>query len=415
MSESIISRDSSNSLKRSLSLPLITFYGLGTILGTGIYVLIGKIVGIAGIYAPFAFLLAAVVAFFTAFSYAELSSRYPSSAGAALYVEKAFSKRWLSTALGWSVVLTGIVSAGTMVNGFVGYLTIFIKSPLWLSITVLVIGLGLLAAWGINESVGTAAVITLVEVFGLILVLFMAGDSLSELPQRWQELVPPLSGSVWLNVTLGAFLAFYAFIGFEDMVNVAEEVKNPSRNLPLSILLALSIATLLYMLVALVSVLALPLDLLAQSDAPLASIIEHKGVHSPIIISLISLVAVVNGALVQIIMASRVVYGMSRQDMAPSMFNEVNNRTQTPIRATMLITLLILVLALWLPLVTLAKATSFIILVVFALVNLSLCYLKLGREPHPDGAVNYPLWIPILGFLLCLGLLILQVFSSLGK
>src|SRR3990172_1223865 len=360
MSESIISRDSSSSLKRSLSLPLITFYGLGTILGTGIYVLIGKIAGIAGIYAPFAFLLAAVVAFFTAFSYAELSSRYPSSAGAALYVEKAFSKRWLSTALGWSVVLTGIVSAGTMVNGFVGYLTIFIKSPLWLSITVLVIGLGLLAAWGINESVGTAAVITLVEVFGLILVLFMAGDSLSELPQRWQELVPPLSGSVWLNVTLGAFLAFYAFIGFEDMVNVAEEVKNPSRNLPLSILLALSIATLLYMLVALVSVLALPLDLLAQSDAPLASIIEHKGVHSPIII-------------------------------------------------------LILVLALWLPLVTLAKATSFIILVVFALVNLSLCYLKLGREPHPDGAVNYPLWIPILGFLLCLGILILQVFSSLGK
>src|SRR3989304_4597913 len=257
MSESIISRDSSNSLKRSLSLPLITFYGLGTILGTGIYVLIGKIVGIAGIYAPFAFLLAAVLAFFTAFSYAELSSRYPSSAGAALYVEKAFSKRWLSTALGWSVVLTGIVSAGTMVNGFVGYLTI--------------------------------------------------------------------------------------------------------------------------------------------------------------IISLIRLVCVGNGALVQIIMASRVVYGMSRQDMAPSMFNEVNNRTQTPIRATMLITLLILVLALWLPLVTLAKATSFIILVVFALVNLSLCYLKLGREPHPDGTVNYPLWIPILGFLLCLGLLILQVFSSLGK
>lgn len=401
------------SLKRSLSLPLITFYGLGTILGAGVYVLIGKIAGIAGIYAPFAFLLAAIVAFFTALSYAELSARYPLSAGAALYVEKAFSRRWLSAILGWSVVLTGIVSAGTMVNGFVGYLNIFIQSPPWLSITVLVVVLGLLAAWGINESVGTVAVITLVEVFGLILVLFMAGESLTELPERWRELVPPLSGSLWLSIALGAFLAFYAFIGFEDMVNVAEEVKNPSRNLPLSILLALSIATLLYMLVALVSVLALPLDLLAGSDAPLASIIEHKVGRSPVTISLISLVAVVNGALVQIIMGSRLVYGMSCRNMAPGLFNEVNHRTQTPIRATILITLLILVLALWLPLVTLAKATSFIILVVFALVNLSLFYLKLRGEPNPDGVVNYPLWVPIIGFLLCVGLLILQVLSIL--
>jgi amino acid transporter len=401
------------SLKRSLSLPLITFYGLGTILGAGVYVLIGKIAGIAGIYAPFAFLLAAIVAFFTAFSYAELSARYPLSAGAALYVEKAFSRRWLSAILGWSVVLTGIVSAGTMVNGFVGYLNIFIESPPWLSITVLVVGLGLLASWGINESVITAAVITLVEVFGLILVLFMAGDSLSELPERWQELIPPLSRSVWLGIALGAFLAFYAFIGFEDMVNVAEEVKNPSRNLPISILLALGIATVLYILVAVVAVLALPVDLLAKSDAPLASIIEHKVGHSPVTISLISLVAVVNGALVQIIMASRLVYGMSCQRLAPGLFNEVNQRTRTPIRATVLITLLILVLALWLPLVTLAKATSFIILVVFAVVNLSLFYLKLRGESNPHGVVNYPIWVPIIGFLLCLGLLILQVLSIL--
>jgi amino acid transporter len=403
------------SLKRSLSLPLITFYGLGTILGAGVYVLIGKVAGIAGMYAPLAFLMAAVVAFLTAFSYSELSSRYPFSAGAALYVEKAFSKRWLSTILGWSVVLTGIVSAGTMVNGFVGYLNIFVELPAWLTITVLSIGLGLLAAWGINESVGSAAVITLVEVFGLILVLFMAGGSLSELPERSRELIPPLSGSVWLSIALGAFLSFYAFIGFEDMVNVAEEVKNPSRNLPLSIILALSIATLLYMLIALVSVLALPLDLLAGSDAPLASIIEHKGGHSPVIIGLISLFAVVNGALVQIIMGSRLVYGMSCRNMAPGLFNEVNQRTRTPIRATILITLLILVLALWLPLVTLAKATSFIILLVFTLVNLSLCCLKLKRAPNPDGAVNYPILVPVFGFLSCLGLLSLQVFSGYGR
>lgn len=403
------------SLKRSLTLPLITFYGLGTILGAGIYVLIGKVAGIAGIYAPLAFLVAAVIAFFTAFSYAELSSRYPLSAGEALYVERAFSRRWLSAAVGWSVVLTGMVSAATMVNGFVGYLNIFVQLPAWFSITVLVIVLGILAAWGISESVGTAALITLVEVFGLILVIFLAGDKLTELPQRWREMVPPLSGSVWLSIALGAFLAFYAFIGFEDMVNVAEEVKNPGRNLPISIFLALGIATLLYILVAIAAVLALPLDLLSKSDAPLATIIEHKGRHSPVSIGLISLVAVLNGALVQIIMASRVVYGMSSQNMAPRLFNEVNNRTQTPLRATVLITILILVLALWFPLLTLARATSFIILLVFALVNLSLCFLKVRHEPHPDGVVNYPLWIPIVGFLLCVGILILQVVSSFGR
>ena len=377
--------------------------------------LIGKVAGISGIYAPVAFLVAAIIAFFTAFSYAELSSRYPLSAGEALYVEKAFSRRGLSAEVGWSVVLTGIVSAGTMVNGFVGYLNIFIELPAWLTITVLVIGLGVLSAWGISESVGTAAVVTLVEVFGLILVLFMAGDSLKEFPGRWREMVPPLSGGVWLGITLGAFLAFYAFIGFEDMVNVAEEVQNPSRNLPLSIFLALGIATLLYMLVALVSVLSLPLDLLSASDAPLATVIEHKGGYSPISIGLISLVAVVNGALVQIIMASRVVYGMSCQDMAPGLFSKVNKRTQTPIRATLFITLILLVLALWLPLVTLAKATSFIILIVFALVNLSLFFLKLKHEPNLDGAVSYPIFIPILGFMLCLGLLFLQVLSGYGR
>ncbi|HEX3034129.1 MAG TPA: amino acid permease [Thermodesulfobacteriota bacterium] len=402
-------------LKRSLSLPLITFYGLGTILGAGIYVLVGKVAGMAGLYAPLAFATAAIIAFFTAFSYAELSARYPLSAGEATYAEEAFSRRWLSAAVGWSVVLTGVVSAGTIVNGFVGYLRIFVQLPDWLAITLLVILLGLLAAWGISESVGTAAIITLVEVLGLIIVLFVAGDSLATLPDHWQELIPPVEGQVWIGILLGAFLAFYAFIGFEDMVNVAEEVKDPGRNLPLAIFLAVGVSTVLYILVALVAVLSLPLGLLTESDAPLATIIEEKSGRSPIIISLISLVAVVNGALVQIIMASRVVYGMGYQGMAPRIFAKVNPRTQTPILATVLVTLIILVLALWLPIVTLAKATSFIILIIFALMNLSLLRLKIRREPHPVGIANYPIFIPGIGFLLCVGLLVLQLIWGFGK
>ena len=235
-------------LKRSLSLPLITFYGLGTIIGAGIYVLIGEVAGRAGMYAPFAFLLAAVVAAFSAFAYAELSARYPLSAGEAIYVKEAFHRRWLTIATGWSVVLIGTVSAAALANGFIGYLRLFVRLPNWLAISLLVVGLGLLAAWGISQSVWVATIITLVELGGLLIVLFVARDGLAVLPQRWGELIPPPTADVWTGIALGGFLAFYAFIGFEDMVNVAEEVKNPRRNLPLAIILALCVSTLLYML-----------------------------------------------------------------------------------------------------------------------------------------------------------------------
>jgi amino acid transporter len=378
---------------------------LGTIIGAGIYVLVGKVAGLAGMYAPFAFALAAVIAGFTAFSYAELSARYPRSAGEAVYVEEAFHRRMLSGVTGWAVVLMGIVSSATLANGFVGYLRVFVQAPDWLAIVTLVIGLGLLAGWGISQSVWVATLTTLLELFGLLMVLFLAGDSLAELPQRWQQLIPPLRGDVWLGIMLAAFLAFYAFIGFEDMVNVAEEVKNPRRNLPLVI--ALIATTVIYVLIALVAVLAMAPQELARSDAPLASLIEQRG-HQSVSIGLIGLVAVVNGALIQIIMASRVVYGMARERMAPPTFATVNPRTQTPVRATIAVTLAILALALWLPLVKLAETTSFITLIVFALINLALWRLKL-RGPHPAGVVRCPLWVPVTGLTLCVGLLLFRI------
>jgi len=311
-------------LKRSLTLPLITFYGLGTILGAGVYVLIGKITARAGLYTPVAFLFAALIAAFSAFSYAELSSRFPKSAGEAVYVQEGFHWRWLTTLVGYMVVLTGIVSAAAIANGFIGYLHLFVSISDHLAITLLVLGLGGLAIWGIIESVIIATIITLFEVGGLIFVLAIAGHSLQSLPDRWAELVPTLDGHVWGGILVGAFLAFYAFIGFEDMVNVAEEVKNPSRNLPIAILLALGISTILYILVSLVAVLALPVNELASSNAPLALIVQKTSHFSPTIIGIISLVAVVNGALVQIIMASRVMFGMAQQGNGPQHFAKIN-------------------------------------------------------------------------------------------
>jgi len=311
------------------------------------------------------------------------------------------------------VILTGIVSAAAIANGFVGYLNVFFQVPDEVAIIAIVVALGLLSAWGIAESVGVAAIIAVIEIGGLILVLVIGGDSLLELKSRWQDVIPPMTADIWIGIALGAFLAFYAFIGFEDIVNIAEEVKAPTRNLPLAILLSLGISTILYVLVALVAILSLPLDSLINSKTPLADIVVQKSNQSPVIISLISLIAVINGALVQIIMASRVLYGMSRMQSAPRLFAVVNPTTQTPLYSTAVITLAVLVLALGFPLVTLAQVTSFIILLIFALVNLALLKVKFTLA-RPKEIFCYPIYIPVIGFLLCLGVVTLQIISTLG-
>jgi amino acid transporter len=399
------------SLKRSLSLPLLTFYGLGTIIGAGIYVLIGAVAGKAGLYAPISFVLAAIIAGFTAFSYAELSSRLPRSAGEALYIQEAFHIRWLSRTTGWSVVTIGIVSSATIANGFVGYLDAFIGVPAWLAVAVLVIAMGLIAGWGISESVWLATVITLIEIGGLLYVIVLGGEALMQLPSRWSELIPPLDSAAWGGILVGAFLAFYAFIGFEDMVNVAEEVNDAPRILPRAIVLALVISTLCYLSIAVVSVLAVPIEQLAASEAPLAAVIKSSSHGHTLLISAIGIIAVVNGAMIQIIMASRVLYGMGRTQLAPAFLATIHPRTRTPLLATTLVTLVILVLALWLPLVTLAQLTSMITLAVFTSVNVALIKLK-QRGEHPSAFINTPAWVPWIGAGMCLLFLIFQVADA---
>ena len=399
-------------LKRALNLAFLTFYGLGTILGAGIYVLVGKIAGIAGFYTPVAFLVAAAVAAVTAFSYAELASRPPKSAGEAVYVHEGFGIRSLSSAVGLLLVLAGVVSSATLANGFVGYFRVFFEVPGWLVITLLVAALGGLATWGIAESAVAATVATLVEISGLILIIVVSFGSLTTFPARLPELLPPFESTAWAGIAAGAFLAFYAFIGFEDMVNVAEEVKDPRRTLPRAIILAMAISTILYMLVATAAVLALPLTELASTHAPLALMFERATGKAPLVIAAISLFAVVNGALVQIIMGARVLYGMSEAGWLPRWFGRVHARRRTPHHATAFVTTAVLILALWLPLLTLAKATSFTILIVFALIHGALLRIK-RREPAPPGVRTYPAWIPAAGCVLTLGMLAFQTLSSI--
>jgi APA family basic amino acid/polyamine antiporter len=398
-------------LKRSLSLPLLTFYGLGTIVGGGFYALIGKVSVHAGMYTPLAFMTAAAIALFSAFSFAELSARYSRSAGESVYVMEAFHKENLSTLVGWMVISTGVVSAATLAVAIAGFLQDLIPGSENASLTAVVLLLGLVAAWGILESVTLAIVITVIEIGGLIFVVFIAGGNLEDLPQRWHELVPPVSSEVWKGIMLGGFLSFYSFIGFEDMVNVAEEVKNPRRNLPIAILLSVLLTMILYFLVTLTSVLTLPLDTLAQSKTPLADVVYTAGPGVQKGMGVISILAGANGALVQIIMAARVAYGMADTGVAPTWFAAVHPKTRTPLRATAFMTGVILILALWFPLVTLAQVTSTIILVIFSLVNLSLVVIKL-REPEPPPDIpDYPVFLPILGLVTCAGFLLFRVIS----
>lgn len=357
-------------LRRRLSLVHITLYGLGTTIGAGIYALIGEVAGAAGMFAPISFLVAALL-----------------------------------------VVLAAVVSSATIINGFVGYFQTLFDVPRAVAITALALALCGLAAWGIGESVTVAAVFTVMEIGGLLLIIWAGGDSLADLPARAVEFVPPGTALAWGGIMTGAFLAFYAFIGFEGMVNVAEEVKDAPKVLPFAIVITLVVTLLLYMAVAVVSVLTVPPDELAASGAPLALVFERGSGTSALPITAISVFAIVNGALIQMILASRVLYGMAGQGWIPAVLGRVHPYTRTPVIATGLVAAVILGLALWFQLGLLAKATSVVALIVFTVVNLSLWRVK-RRAPAPAGLTIYPTWVPVAGAVVSAGFLLSELFRA---
>jgi len=398
-------------LKRTISLPLVTFYGIGTILGAGIYVLVGKVAGEAGMATPFAFLLASLLAGFSAFSYAELSSRYPRSAGEAVYLHRAFGIQQFSLLMGMLIIVIGMVSSATMIHGFVGYLQVFVEVPPWLVKVLLIGSLATVVIWGISQSVIVASVLTIIEIIGLLMIIWVTRDNLAIAPSMFESMLPSLDFSVWLGVMMGAFIAFYAFVGFEDIVNVAEEVVDPVKNVPRAVVISLVVTTVFYIIISVACVVTISPEKLATSDAPLAMIYEQQTGQSPTLIALISLLSIVNGALIQLVMASRILYGMSHQGWIPSILGHVNAVTQTPIIATSIIASIILVLVLWLPLLSLAKITSLVTLIVFSLVNLALLVIKLKGEQHD--AFSIPIWVPFTGFIACGGFVIFQLYQMI--
>lgn len=393
-------------LKRAIGLPRLVLYGLGTTIGAGIYVLVGETAGRAGIYAPMAFVLSAFVMAFSAASFAEFSGRVPQSAGEAVYVDQGFRKPWLAALAGYAIILAGIVAAAAISLGCAGYVALLVPLPEPVIVTALFLVMGLLAVWGIQESITAASVLTLIEVVGLLVIIgagFVANpDLLQELP----DVAPSISDSAaWTGIIGASLIAFFAFIGFDDVVNVVEETVNPARIMPWAIGITLVVVTLLYVFVSIVAVDALPLEELAASRAPIGLLFERLTGISPVTITLIAIAATMNGIVIQIIMASRVMYGLGRKRYLPQLLSEVNATTHTPIYSTVLVAGTGLFFALFVPLDKLAEFTSQLILLIFGLVNISLVIIKFRGDPAPEGVFTVPVFVPIMGAVTCFLLL----------
>ncbi|NKB28211.1 MAG: amino acid permease [Rhodobacteraceae bacterium] len=391
-------------LIRAISLPLLVLYGLGVTIGAGLYVLIGSAVAQAGSFAPSSFLLAAIVMGFTAGSFAELTGRFPKSAGEAIYVDAGFAWPWLTRATGGFIILSAIVAAAAITLGGAGYVVSIIDLPKPWVVAGIVVIMGTVAAWGVLESVTFAAIFTVLEIVGLMIIVIAGLWTHPDIVLRLPEVLPPLSDTVALSaVFTTSLIAFFAFIGFDDVVNLVEETKSPKRDMPRAIIWTLLAATLIYFLVVSVAVLTVPHEQLTGTDAPISVLFERLTGLSPLAITLIAIAATLNGVVIQIIMASRVLYGLGNAGRIPGVFARVNPVTHTPLISTVIVS--VLVLALFLPIERLAETTTQIILVVFVLVNLSLVRIKLRGDPAPEGVFVAPIWVPVLGVVTCLGLL----------
>jgi len=375
-------------LKRRIGLGLLTAYGVGVMVGAGIYVLVGAVAAEAGIHAPWAFLLAGVIAAPTALSYAEFSTRIPEAAGEAAFVEKGFNLPLLGLIVGLAIVAAGTVSASAVLSGGVGYLMALVPIPAFAGIVILGVLLTTVAVVGVLESLALAAIFTAIELIGLALVVWVgfsvepSADFLA--PQPF----------VLGGVAAAAVLAFFAFIGFEDIVNMAEEVERPERNMPMAILLSLVITTTIYALVSWATVRAVPLAELGQSRQPLALVWQAGRGGDAQFLSAIAVFAALNGVLAQIVMASRVMFGLGRKHKALGMFTTTHPKRGTPVLATVLIGALVIIGAMALPLATLAEATSTILLTVFVVVNASLIALK---RRTPEAPFQVPMAVPVFG------------------
>jgi len=396
-------------LNRTLTLPMLVFYGVGVTIGAGIFALIGETIAIAGSKAPISFLLAGIVAAATGLSYAKLAAVYPRAAGEAIFVKIGIGPTW-GQLVGIGVTLTAIISSAVITISFAGYMAQIVPLPLPVLALGILALLATVASIGVKQSVIFAAVITVIELGALCVIVLFGFDNLL-VAQNWiQAFTPPTDIVQWSAITSTTLLAFFAFVGFEDIENMAEETINPHENVPKAIIITLVITVIIYALVALIAVSAPNPNQIAQSEAPLAELFGQLSGQNGQLIAAAATIAMVNGILVQIVMASRVIFGMSKEGLLPNAFAKLDEKRKTPVRATVFVSILIAILALSFPLAQLAKTTSIVILIVFTLVNVSLW--RIGGKA--DAPISLKSWkhLGLVGAALSAGLLLAELANQ---
>lgn len=384
-------------LQRHIGLVSLTLYGVGDILGSGIYGLVGKAAGQLGNFVWLAFLVSFLVALTTGISYAALGARYPRAAGSSFIIWKAFRSPFLAFVAGLATLASGLTSMAAAANIFAGYFTGMLPVvPMWLGILGFCCLLTGIVLKGIKESIWANTVCTLIEVSGLVLVIAAGLPYLGEVNLADVQSIPGGAGLSSTLILSGAVLTFYSFVGFEDLLNVSEEVVQPKRNVPLGLMLALLIASSIYMLVAVVAVSVIPAAQLGESKQPLVDVIATSWPWFPTkIFSVIALFAVSNTALLNFIMGSRLLYGLGNLGLIPKFFSRVHGRTRTPYVAILATAAIFLILAYVGDVSSLARATSLFVLSVFMLMCASLFWFQ--RLEKRRRRWRIPQIVPLLG------------------
>ncbi|MBY0414246.1 MAG: APC family permease [Bdellovibrionales bacterium] len=387
-------------LLRTLRLPMLTFYGTGMILGAGIYSIIGKAAGIAGESLWQGFLLAGIAALLTALSYAELATMYPTAGGEYIYLRKAFSKnRWVAGTIGNLVIFAGCASAATVALAFSSYLQHFITLPSFFVASVILIIFTVINMVGINQSSLTNAIFTIIEIVGLVIFIWLGsirpefGKALTTIPT--------------LATVSSAALIIFAFLGFENIVSLAEETILPEKNIPQAIFLSLTISTVLYIFVSLAAVVLMPIEQLALTESALLDASLKSSQNIAGILGGIALFSTANTVLIALVTTSRIIYGISKDNSLPQFLSKTLNKKKTPWAAALVAMLFAVFLLPFGKVETLASIASFSTMIVFIAVNIALIHLR-----QTDSKINRPFRVPcsigsipvlpVLGIIVCI-------------
>jgi len=397
-------------LKRVMGPWLLLLFIIGDVLGTGIYALTGQVAKQVGGAVWLPFVVAFLVALITAFSYLELVTKYPQAAGAALYTHKAFRLHFLTFLVAFAVMCSGLTSASTAARAFSANMAHAFGLELGGGLAITLAGLAFMAVVaainfrGVAESVKMNVVLTCVELSGLLIIIFIGfmaiGAGQGDVSRVLELKTAGDTGWFW-PVIAATTLAFFAMVGFEDSVNMAEECKDPTRIFPKVLLAGLLVTGLVYVLVSISAITLVPASQLAEGETPLLKVVEAGAPGFPLgIFAFITMFAVANTALINMLMASRLIYGMGREGVLPAVFGRVHAGRRTPYVAIVFTTLLAFALITFVgEIPALGGTTALLLLCVFVVVNIAVLVLRRDRVAHEHFAT--PAVLPVLGVLTC--------------